>query len=100
MGSNLRRCLSLVTALLCLVALATVSSQSPSPVISFRIIVVESRDAAERVLQQLRAGENFVALASRASIDPSAANGGLVGPLALSDLGPQIRTALAGLREG
>ena len=100
MGCNLRWCLSLVAALACLLPQTPVLTQSSTPLISFRMIVVESHDAAERVIQQLRAGENFVALASRISIDPSAGSGGLVGPLALSDLGPQIRTALAGLREG
>src|SRR5678810_766395 len=98
MGSNLRPYLSIVAAFLCVVHLTTVSSQSQSPVISFRIIVVESRDVAEHVLEQLRGGENFVALASRVSVDPSAASGGLVGPVPLTDLRPQIRTVLESLR--
>src|SRR6476659_8581270 len=101
MGSTApRRFLVLVVAVLCLAPLPAVFSQAQSPVISFRIIVVESRDVAERVLEQLRRGENFVALASRVSVDPSAASGGLVGPVPLSDLRPQIRTALESLRAG
>jgi len=98
MGSTARRCFALVVALLGLAPLPAVFSQTPA--ISFRIIVVESRDMAERLLQQLRSGENFVALASGVSVDPSATSGGLVGPVSLSDLRPQIRTALENLRVG
>src|SRR4051812_13896993 len=92
--------LVLVVSVLCLALLTTVLSQQQPPVISFHIIVVESRDAADRILEQLRGGENVVALASRVSVDPSAANGGLVGPLPLSELRPQIRSAVEGLRVG
>src|SRR5690349_7073135 len=91
--------LALVTAVVCSLA-ATVFTQQPAPTRSFRLIVVDSEDAASRVLDQLRRGENFVALAMRVSIDPSAANGGLVGPVPLSDLRPQIRNVLDGLRDG
>src|SRR3954467_4123952 len=94
------RRLVLVVSVFCLALLTTLLSQQPPAVVSFHIIVVESRDAAERVLEQLRGGENFVALASRVSVDPSAANGGVVGPLPVSDLRPQIRTALESLRAG
>jgi hypothetical protein len=101
MGSMTRpRSLALVVFVLCLASLSVVVSQSPAAVISFRIIVVESRDAAERVLEQLRGGENFVALAARVSIDPSGRSGGLVSRVPLSDLRPQIRAALANLRVG
>src|SRR4026209_665457 len=71
---------------------------SPPGAILFRIIVVESADAARRVLDQLAAGENVVALARRLSVDPSAANGGLVGPVAISDLRAELRAVLEGLR--
>src|SRR5690242_2658910 len=90
----------LAAAILILAALAPVLSQTPRPAIAFRIIVVESRDAAERVLARLRAGENFVALAAEVSGDPSAGNGGLVGPVSLSDLRPQIRSVLDALHPG
>jgi hypothetical protein len=72
----------------------------PSPTISFRIIVVESQDAAERVLEQLKNGENIVALAARISVDRSASRGGLVGPVPISELRPEIRNVLSGLRPG
>src|SRR6476620_5695423 len=90
--------LGLIVAVLSLAAVARVFTQrpaSPQPeTISFRIIVVESEDAAKRVLEQLTKGENFVALARSVSVDPSASNGGLVGPVRIADLRPQIRTVL------
>jgi tetratricopeptide (TPR) repeat protein len=53
-----------------------------------------------RVLEQLTGGENFVALARTLSVDPSASNGGLVGPVSVADLRPQIRSVLERLRVG
>ena len=87
-------------AILMLAALAPVLSQTTRPTIAFRIIVAESRDTAERFLARLRAGENFVALAVEVSADPSASNGGLVGPIPLSDLRPQLRSVLDALHPG
>jgi len=85
-------------------ALADAASQTQAPAraatVSFRIVVVESSDAATKVIEALKSGENVVALAARVSIDPSAANGGLVGPAAMADLRPEIRRALDGLRVG
>jgi hypothetical protein len=77
----------LVAVALLVAALATVRSQAPGPVrspqdtILFRIIVVESAEAARRVLDQLAAGDNFVALAQKVSVDPTGRTGGLVGPV-------------------
>jgi hypothetical protein len=78
------------------------SQQTPAgaATVSFRIVVVESQDAAAGVLEALTRGENIVALAARVSIDPSAASGGLVGPVAVEDLRPEIRRALDSLRVG
>jgi hypothetical protein len=85
-------------------ALVHVSSQAQTPAgastVSFRIVVVESQDAAAQVIEALARGENVVALAARVSIDSSAANGGLVGPVPLVDLRPEIRGALERLVEG
>src|SRR5215475_9857306 len=94
------RSLAVLAAVLCLAALVPMSSQTAAPTISFRIVVLESQDAAERVLAQLRNGENFVVLAGAVSVDPSAADGGLVGPVRLSDLRPELRNVLTGLRPG
>jgi tetratricopeptide (TPR) repeat protein len=73
---------------------------APPERISFRIIVVETPEAAQGVREELAKGANFVALASRISVDSTASNGGLVGPVALSDLHPELRRALVALGEG
>src|SRR5688572_2405158 len=90
---------ALVLALLGVAALSPVFSLAQET-ISFRIVVVETEEAAARLLEQLARGENFVALAGKVSIDPSAAAGGLVGPVAIGDLRPQLRSVLDGLRPG
>ena len=76
------------------------SSQSDDRQVTFRIIVVSSDEAAQRIAQQLAAGTNFVALAEAQSIDPSARRGGLIGPVALSALRPEMRDALQRLEVG
>src|SRR5688572_33441899 len=76
------------------------SSQSDDRQVTFRIIVVSSDEAAQRIAQQLAAGTNFVALAEAQSIDPSARRGGLIGPVALSALRPEMRAALQRLEAG
>ena len=93
----------LSVAALVAIALARVASQQAAAgpdTVSFRIVVVESQDAAARVIEAMAAGENVVALAARVSVDPSAGNGGLVGPVRIADLRPELRTALERLRTG
>ena len=95
----------LVVAVLSLAAVSRVFSQRQTPAaqadtIAFRIIVVESEDAARRLLERLMNGENFVAVAKTESVDPSATNAGLVGPMPVADLRPQIRSVLERLRVG
>ena len=75
-------------------------SQAPAGRVFFRIIVLDSVDAAQRIVDQLNAGENFVALARKVSIDPTASNGGLVGPVSLADLRPELRAVLEGRAVG
>jgi len=95
----------LMTALL-LVAVLTPSRSEPQPqaqrpdAVLFRIIVLESADAARLVRDRIAGGGNFVALAHELSVDASASNGGLVGPVAIEDLREELRTALQGLGVG
>jgi tetratricopeptide (TPR) repeat protein len=93
-----------LVAVLITTALARAFSQQQGragdDTVLFRIVVVESEAAAIQVIDTLKRGENVVALAGRVSIDPSATNGGLVGPIAVADLRPEIRSALDGLRIG
>lgn len=77
------------------------SAQAPAaPPVTFRIIVVSSQDRAEQVAERLRQGADFAALAQTESLDPSAAQGGLIGPIALSELRAELRDALRDLPQG
>lgn len=55
----------------------------------------EVRQAAERLVLQIRGGANFAALAQQFSQDPSAAKGGDMGWVPLSTLEPEVREAIA-----
>src|SRR5262245_49541883 len=95
----------LIVAALFAATMAPVRSQAPQTAtspqsIAFRIIVVDSPDAAQRVRDQLAAGENFPALAQRISLDPTGRDGGLVGPVSIADLRGELRAALEALRVG
>jgi hypothetical protein len=70
------------------------------PAVTFRLIVVSSTDRAEQMAARIRRGEDFSALAAAESIDPSASQGGLIGPIALGDLRPELQGALRGLGVG
>ncbi|HEX7795760.1 MAG TPA: FG-GAP-like repeat-containing protein [Vicinamibacterales bacterium] len=67
---------------------------------TLRIIVVSSREEAQRLLARVRNGEDFAALARAASLDPSASDGGLLGRVAISTLRPDLQTVLRGLDAG
>ncbi len=64
------------------------------PQVTFRIIVVSSAERAEQLAVRGRQGEDFGALARAESLDPSAARGGLIGPVALSALRAELRDVL------
>jgi peptidyl-prolyl cis-trans isomerase SurA len=60
----------------------------------------EARAKAEQVRAKIVAGEPFARLASDFSDSGSKANGGLVGPLAKTDLSEDLQKAIAGLKTG
>ncbi len=68
--------------------------------INVQIIVVESSTEAERILQQLKSGVDFAALAKQKSVDPSAATGGYLGTLSPGTLRAELRDALKGIGPG
>jgi tetratricopeptide (TPR) repeat protein len=79
-------------------------AQAPAPPaareVTFRLIVVSSEVAAREVAQRLRRGADADALAAAESIDPSAARGGLIGPVVLAELRAEMRDALEALKPG
>ena len=70
--------------------------------VQVRHIEVESLNEAQRMLDMLRDGADFVELAQKHSKNPSAANGGILPPIsAASDIPPALRqVALAMVRPG
>jgi peptidyl-prolyl cis-trans isomerase SurA len=70
-----------------------------------RGVNVAAEDAAKEKAEQLRArvtsgGELFDKAASEASDAPSKANGGLIGPIDLNDLSPDLRKLVEALKPG
>ena len=82
-------------------ASATSAAQGPAEAeVYFHLVVVSTADAAQAVKDRIARGENMEAIARTDSIDPSAAQDGLIGPVALSVLRPELRDALQGLAPG
>jgi tetratricopeptide (TPR) repeat protein len=81
-----------------LISCVLVRAQDPQ--ITFRLIVVSSAERAEALLSDIKAGASFEVAARQQSSDPSAERGGLIGPIALSELRPELREAVRGLQPG
>ena len=67
---------------------------------TLRVIVVSSREQAQRLMERVRNGEDFAVVARAESIDASRADGGLLGRIAVSTLRPDLQAALRGLNAG
>ncbi|HEY2545339.1 MAG TPA: FG-GAP-like repeat-containing protein [Candidatus Acidoferrum sp.] len=79
----------------------TLFAQNKTPVqLNLQVIVVDSPDEARHILERLRGGEDFAAIAKKESIEPSAAQGGYVGPVDPATMRPELRGALKGLKAG
>jgi len=67
-------------------------------------INVAAADETEKKINDLRAralkGEDFAKLVAEASESPSKANGGLIGPINVSELAPQVRQIIDALKPG
>lgn len=63
-------------------------------------VKAETRKKAERILDQVRHGEDFKSLAKKYSDLPSASDGGDIGILAPDDMAPAMRTAITPLKPG
>jgi peptidyl-prolyl cis-trans isomerase SurA len=55
---------------------------------------------AEAIRARIVAGENFDTLAADVSDSPSKSNAGLIGPLSLNDLSPELRKVIENLKPG
>jgi tetratricopeptide (TPR) repeat protein len=89
------------TAVAVIGAFGWIHGQTPAdPQVTFRLIVVSAEDRAQSLLSEIQAGGSFEAIARAQSSDPSASQGGLIGPIALSELRPELRDALRDLRLG
>jgi peptidyl-prolyl cis-trans isomerase SurA len=60
----------------------------------------EAAKKAEAVRARLTAGEDFATVASEVSASASKANGGLIGPIAASDLSPDLQKLLQSMKPG
>jgi len=77
-----------------------IHGQAPKPGVELRIIVVDSSSSAGRVIQKLKNGEDFAALAKAISIDPTSSDGGYMGVVDPSTLRTELRDALRGIAPG
>jgi len=60
----------------------------------------EAAKTAEAVRARLTAGEDFAKVAGEVSSSASKANGGLIGPIAMSELAPDLQKMLASMKPG
>src|SRR5215467_2435939 len=65
--------------------------------VALQVIVVNTPEQANRVLERLKAGYDFAALAKEKSIDPTADSGGYMGRMDLASLRPELRDAVKGV---
>jgi tetratricopeptide (TPR) repeat protein len=68
--------------------------------IPLQLIVVESPGEAERILEQLKSGEDFATLARQKSVDASSVDGGFMGNVDPKLLRAELRDSLQGLEPG
>ena len=78
----------------------TLAAQPAADQVTFRLIVVSTAERAEGIRSDITAGASFEVIARAQSSDPSAERGGLIGPVALSELRPELRDALRDLQPG
>jgi hypothetical protein len=81
--------------------LQTATGESASTkAIAVRLIVVDSAGEAEKILDRLKAGDDFAVLAREKSVDATAIDGGLLGEVDPATLRPELRDALQGVEPG
>jgi tetratricopeptide (TPR) repeat protein len=94
-------CQSLIGLLCVLFATPALHGWQGNPAeVNLQIIVVGSSGEAERLLQEIKQGADFAALAKQKSTDASAASGGYMGRLDPATLRVELRDALKGVAAG
>lgn len=88
----------LALVLCCSVCLGWQSANSKT--IGVRIIVVATQPEAQQVLDKLKGGAEFAALAKEKSLDPSSDDGGYIGQVDAESLRTELRDALRGITPG
>ena len=68
--------------------------------VALQVIVVGTAQQADQVLERLKAGYDFAALAKEKSTDPTADSGGYMGRMDPASLRPELREALEGVGPG
>jgi tetratricopeptide (TPR) repeat protein len=68
--------------------------------IPVRLIVLNSAQEAQAILDRLEAGDDFAVLAREESVDATAVDGGLLGKIDPSTLRAELRDALRGVQPG
>jgi tetratricopeptide (TPR) repeat protein len=79
----------------------SLSGQDSSPsAVGLRIIVVNSAAEAQMILDRLKRGEDFAALAREKSVDATSVDGGDMGQVVPATLRSELRDALQGVAPG
>jgi len=60
----------------------------------------EAKKKADAIRARLSGGEDFAKVAAETSASASKANGGLIGPIAVSELSPDLQKLVAGMKPG
>ncbi len=68
--------------------------------VAVRLIVLNSAEDAQAILDRLKAGDDFAVLAREKSVDPTSADGGFLGKIDPTSLRAELRDALRGLQPG
>jgi tetratricopeptide (TPR) repeat protein len=75
-------------------------AQGAPNTVELQIIVVDSAAKADRIVERLKGGEDFAALARELSVDPTSSDGGSMGWVDPSALRSELRDALKGIATG
>jgi tetratricopeptide (TPR) repeat protein len=68
--------------------------------IPVRLIVLNSAQEAQAILNRLKTGDDFAVLAREKSVDPTSVDGGFLGKIDPASLRPELRDALRGVELG